>query len=130
MKHNRLISILLVLLCFGAVSAQKKRGVELKVVKIERSSTASRTDDLIHLKIKLTNVSGRDLPYTNNRFVLEDSEGEKHLVSRGWYPQGKLLEPGQSVELERVYFEIPKDRKPRKVTLYWRLIPLGSTTVR
>ena len=110
MRNLWLVFVMLLLLPAGAAPA-RKRSVKIEVVKVERSATANPTDDLIELKVRLTNQGSQAVPYTNNRFVLEDSLGKKHLVSRPWYPQGDLLEPGKSVEFDRVYFEIPKAAK-------------------
>lgn len=109
-----------------APSLAQPKGVKVEVLKKERSATANREADLLHFKVRLINNSKKALPYTNNRFVLKDDQDQVYLVSRGWYPQGKLLKPGDSVELDRVYFEIPKKAKAKELVLMWRRVPLGS----
>ncbi len=51
-------------------------------------------------------------------------------VSEMFLPQGAALEPGQSVEIDRVYFEIPKKSKPTELTLMWRRFVLGRVTLK
>ena len=129
---RRLTQLLLLLLFLSPVYAQRegKAGkVSLVVLSQEVTSTASPENDLVHLKVKLTNTGPSAVTYTNNRFVLKDSEGGSHLVNRPWYPAGAALEPGQSVEIDRVYFEIPKKSKPAELSLMWRRFVLGSVSL-
>lgn len=90
------------------------------------SSTASQTDDLVELKVKLTNNGEKALAYTNNRFLLKDSTGGTHAVNRFRFPESSTLEPGASVVLERIFFEVPKKTKPAELSFLWRRAVIGS----
>jgi hypothetical protein len=129
MVDMKRLLIFLLLCCLTPCLAQRNQQqakVDIQVLNLSVSPSASLTDDLVHFKLRLTNKGQKPISYTNNRFVLKDSNGQTHLVSRPWYPQGSLLEPGQSVELDRVYFEIPKKSKPAELALMWRRWALGS----
>ena len=90
------------------------------------SSTASQTDDLVELKVKLTNDGEKALAYTSNRFLLKDSDGGTHAVNRFRFPEGSTLEPGGSVVLDRIFFEVPKKTKPAELSFLWRRVVIGS----
>ena len=100
--------------------------VTLQVLDMKVSSTASQTDDLVELKVKLTNDGESSLAYTNNRFLLKDSNGGTHAVNRFRFPEGATLEPGESVVLERIFFEIPKKTKPAELSFLFRRSVIGS----
>lgn len=125
---NRIVTvgILVFFLLAGALAQPPQESVKLDVLSKKRGESASLTHDLMEFKIKITNQARKPLPFTNNRFVLTDDQGEHYLVSRGWYPQGKQLKPGESAEIDRVFFEIPKKRKAASITLMFRRIPLGT----
>jgi hypothetical protein len=117
------------------LSALAQRGqaggkVTLAVLSLEITPTASPDNDLVHLKVRLTNSGDTPVVYTNNRFVLTDSKGVSHLVSRPWYPQGAALNPGESVDVDRIYFEIPKKSNPAELSLMWRRFVLGSVKLK
>ena len=129
---KQLFLLLAVLLLVAPVQAQRRQQVQtsgkvtLQVLDIKISSTASQTDDLVELKVKLTNDSENSLVYTNNRFLLKDSSGGSHAVNRFRFPEGATLEPGGSVVLERIFFEIPKKTRPAELSFLWRRSVLGT----
>jgi hypothetical protein len=128
-----MFALFLLLCCCSPALAQRgaQAGkVTLVVLSQQVSGTSSPDNDLVHFKVKLTNAGAVAVPYTNNRFVLTDSEGANHLVSRPWYPAGAALEPGQSVEIDRIYFEIPKKAKPAELSLMWRRAVVGSAKLK
>lgn len=104
--------------------------VSILVLSQEVTSTASPDRDLVRFKVKLSNSGEGPVVHTNNRFVLTDSQGETHLVSRPWYPQGAALNPGESVEVDRIYFEIPKKSRPATLSLMWRRFVLGTVKLK
>ena len=105
---------------------QNSGKVTLQVLDVKISSTASQTDDLVELKVKLTNDGKSSLAYTNNRFLLKDSNGGTHTVNRFRFPEGATLQPGESVVLERIFFEIPKKTKPAELSFLFRRSVIGS----
>jgi hypothetical protein len=123
-------TILLLLLTLPLLAEPQKGAVRIEILKTDRSQTASLDRDLLHFKVRLTNESQKPLPYTNNRFLLKDDKGDIYFVSRPWYPQGEFLKPGDSVEFDRVYFEIRKGHRPKKLALMWGRIPLGAADCR
>jgi hypothetical protein len=52
--------------------------------------------------------------------------GPWYLVSAPWYLAGAALEPGQSVEFDRIYLESPKKAKPAELSLMWRRAVVGN----
>lgn len=131
---KRLIFLLLLLSCFlKPAAAQRQRRqtpkIGLQVLSQKVSPSASLSHDLVQLTVRITNQGENAIPYTNNRFVLKDNQGKTHLVSRPWYPQGSQLAPGESVDVDRVYFEIPKKSKPVELSLMWRRLPLASVNL-
>ena len=130
MTRPYLILILLFCTLCPAVAQRQRRGqlpkVSIQVLQQKVSPSASLTDDLVEMKIRITNDGENPIPYTNNRFVLKDSKGGSHLVSRPWYPQGSQLAPGESVEVDRVFFEIPKKTKPAELSLMFRRRQLAT----
>jgi len=129
---KQLLLLLTVLLLLAPAQAQRRQQgqtpgkVTLQVLDMKISSTASQTDDLVELKVKLTNESENSLAYTNNRFLLKDSNGGSHAVNRFRFPEGATLEPRGSVVLERIYFEIPKKTRPAELSFLWRRSVIGS----
>ena len=121
--------ILLVFLLFMPPASAERRpqqAVTLQVLEQKASTTSSQTHDLLELKVKLTNTGEQALMYSNNRFVLRDSENGTHPVNRFRYPEGSTLEPGGSVVLERIFFEIPKKTKPAELSFLSRRRVLAS----
>ena len=104
--------------------------VALAVLDQKVTSTASPDKDLVYFKVRITNGGDAPVVYTNNRFLLLDTEGGKHMVSRPWYAQGDSLAPGQSVEVDRVYFEIPKSSHPAELSLMGKLRVLASVKLK
>lgn len=129
---KQLIVLLTVLLLVAPSQAQRRQQgqtagkVTLQVLDVKISSTASQTDDLVELKVKLTNDGENSLAYTNNRFLLKDSNGGSHAVNRFRFPEGATLEPGGSVVLERIFFEIPKKSKPAELSFLFRRSVIGT----
>lgn len=125
------LCLLLLLAPVHAQRPQREAGkVDIVVLSQEVTSTSSPKNDLVHVKVKLTNRGDTAVVYTNNRFVLTDSAGGSHLVNRGWYAQGDALQPGKSVEIDRIYFEIPKGTRPVELTLMWRRLALGKVKLK
>ena len=91
---KQLLLLLTVLLLLAPAQAQRRQQgqtpgkVTLQVLDMKISSTASQTDDLVELKVKLTNESENSLAYTNNRFLLKDSNGGSHAGFD--FPKGPL----------------------------------------
>jgi hypothetical protein len=126
-----LLLFLLFLLSPAHAQREGKVGkVAIVVISQDVTETSSPKNDLVHVKVRLTNTGESAIVYTNNRFVLTDSAGGNHLVNRGWYPQGAALQPGESVEIDRVYFEIPKGTKPVELSLMWRRFILGTVKLK
>jgi hypothetical protein len=131
MKQLSLLLCLLSLLLPARAERDQKAGqVEIVVLSQEVGPTSSPHSDLVHFKVKLTNRGDSPVVYGNNRFILRDSEAGHHLVNRGWYPQRDRLDPGESVELDRIYFEIPKGSKPAELVLMWRRFVVGTVKLK
>ena len=112
---KRLAIVLCLLLLIPALAQRRQNqsvDVGLQLVDQKRTTTASQTDDLVEFKVKLTNNGDAPVVYTNNRFVLTDSEQNTYTVNRARYPERSNLEPGGSAVVERIFFEIPKKSKP------------------
>jgi uncharacterized protein DUF4352 len=118
MKRLALFTLCLLLLVPALAQRRQNQAVnvELQLVDQKRTATGSQTHDLVELKVRLTNKGDSPLVYTNNRFMLTDSEQKTYTVNRLRYPERSTLEPGGSVVVERIFFDVPKKSEPSKLS--------------
>jgi hypothetical protein len=126
---KRLVLLLCLLLLIPSVAQRQRKqraNVALQLVDQKRTTTASQTHDLVEFKVKLINKGEAPLVYTNNRFVLTDSDHNTYTVNRLRYPERATLAPGSSAIVERIFFDIPKKAKPAEITFMVGLKSAGS----
>lgn len=117
---RKLLCLLLILLPLtaGARPGQRNAGsVQLVVLDQSAADTADPNNQLYCFKVKCTNSGEKAVRITNNQFYVLDDQGRNHLVERGRYRDEQMLDPGQSVTLDRIYIAVPKTAKPKELHL-------------
>ncbi|MEW6280288.1 MAG: hypothetical protein AB1758_16790 [Candidatus Eremiobacterota bacterium] len=120
---KRILPLFWILLVFSLVLpglAQSKRKlavVELKVLKMDKTSTANPEESLYELTIQFTNRGEDVVQFNNNQVALVDENGKRHVVTRLRNREVLQLAPGQSQTADRMYYQLPNQSKPASVQL-------------
>jgi hypothetical protein len=135
MKFMKRLALALVLvavagaLFFPVFAEPKGEYLTLSVAKMERTDTSNPGEVMLSFTVNVTNKSSEPVQFTNNNFGLMDSTGMKHLVNRARFFAMLMVEPGKTVTADRIFFNIPKEAKPKELVLFLKRKAVGRVSL-
>lgn len=128
--RNWIFLLLAACLCLPSTARPKlkdKEGsVQLSISSQSAANTADPNNQLYQYAVQVKNVGENPVDITNNQFYVTDSGGGNHYVERLRNAERTTLQPGQTVNFDRIYISVPRDLKPKEM----HLAKLGTCPIR
>ena len=120
-----LIVLILSLPSFGEEVKKAKRAprerdlyMDLKILNRSESPASDPNKIVYGFELEVFNKTEKPINFSNVSFYLLDGMGGRYSVSSRRFASMSMIQPGQSLKIERIYFLVPKKAQLTQLIIF------------